>query len=117
MTIASETTIDHAVKTSGMQISETDVAIDVIGMHKWYGDFHVLRDINLRVMRGERIVEPVGRQVRPHHVDRVAGKRQRVGVRGEPDRLRGRQRLRATHAQALEEAPREVFLALSRWRW
>jgi general L-amino acid transport system ATP-binding protein len=25
-------------------------------MNKWYGDFHVLKDINLRVMRGERIV-------------------------------------------------------------
>jgi general L-amino acid transport system ATP-binding protein len=25
-------------------------------MHKWFGDFHVLRDINLKVMRGERIV-------------------------------------------------------------
>ena len=25
-------------------------------MHKWYGDFHVLRDINLTVQRGERIV-------------------------------------------------------------
>ena len=25
-------------------------------MNKWYGDFHVLRDINLKVMRGERIV-------------------------------------------------------------
>jgi general L-amino acid transport system ATP-binding protein len=32
------------------------VAVDLIGMHKWYGEFHVLRDINLRVMRGERIV-------------------------------------------------------------
>ena len=31
-------------------------AVEVIGMHKWYGDFHVLRDINLKVMRGERIV-------------------------------------------------------------
>ncbi|EKF42855.1 ABC transporter [Nitratireductor indicus C115] len=39
-----------------MQISETDVAIELIGMNKWYGDFHVLRDINLKVMRGERIV-------------------------------------------------------------
>jgi general L-amino acid transport system ATP-binding protein len=39
-----------------MQISTTDVAIDVIGMNKWYADFHVLRDIDLRVMRGERIV-------------------------------------------------------------
>ena len=40
----------------GMTVSDTDVAIDVIDMHKWYGDFHVLRDIDLRVMRGERIV-------------------------------------------------------------
>ena len=33
-----------------------DVAIQIIGMHKWYGDFHVLKDINLTVERGERIV-------------------------------------------------------------
>jgi general L-amino acid transport system ATP-binding protein len=25
-------------------------------MHKWYGDFHVLKDINLKVRKGERIV-------------------------------------------------------------
>ena len=25
-------------------------------VHKWYGDFHVLRDINLHVAKGERIV-------------------------------------------------------------
>ena len=30
--------------------------IEVIGMHKWYGDFHVLQDINLKVTNGERIV-------------------------------------------------------------
>jgi general L-amino acid transport system ATP-binding protein len=30
--------------------------IKIIGMHKWYGEFHVLKDINLRVMTGERIV-------------------------------------------------------------
>ena len=35
---------------------KTDIAVDIIGMHKWYGDFHVLRDINLRVRKGERIV-------------------------------------------------------------
>ena len=34
----------------------TDVAVEVVGLHKWYGDFHVLRDINLKVARGERIV-------------------------------------------------------------
>jgi general L-amino acid transport system ATP-binding protein len=26
------------------------------GVHKWYGEFHVLRDINIDVMRGEKIV-------------------------------------------------------------
>src|SRR5450631_2942891 len=34
----------------------TDVAVEMIGVNKWYGDFHVLRDINLKVMGGERIV-------------------------------------------------------------
>jgi general L-amino acid transport system ATP-binding protein len=31
-------------------------AVDITGMNKWYGDFHVLKDINLQVTRGERIV-------------------------------------------------------------
>ena len=31
-------------------------AVEIIGLHKWYGEFHVLRDINLEVARGERIV-------------------------------------------------------------
>lgn len=30
--------------------------ITITDMHKWYGDFHVLRDINLTVQKGERIV-------------------------------------------------------------
>ena len=30
--------------------------IELQAVHKWYGEFHVLRDINLKVMRGERIV-------------------------------------------------------------
>ena len=30
--------------------------IEIIGMHKWFGDFHVLQDIHLKVARGERIV-------------------------------------------------------------
>ena len=30
--------------------------IEIIGMHKWFGEFHVLRDINLSVEKGERIV-------------------------------------------------------------
>jgi len=39
-----------------LAVSETDVAIEITSMNKWYGDFHVLKDINLKVMRGERIV-------------------------------------------------------------
>ena len=33
-----------------------DPIIRISQMHKWYGDFHVLKDINLEVQRGERIV-------------------------------------------------------------
>jgi general L-amino acid transport system ATP-binding protein len=33
-----------------------EIAIEIVGMNKWYGQFHVLRDINLTVHRGERIV-------------------------------------------------------------
>jgi general L-amino acid transport system ATP-binding protein len=31
-------------------------AIQLIGVHKWYGEFHVLKDIDLSVGAGERIV-------------------------------------------------------------
>jgi general L-amino acid transport system ATP-binding protein len=30
--------------------------IEIIGMHKWFGEFHVLNDINLTVKKQERIV-------------------------------------------------------------
>jgi general L-amino acid transport system ATP-binding protein len=38
-----------------MDVSD-EVAIEIAGLNKWYGDFHVLRDINLTVYGGERIV-------------------------------------------------------------
>jgi general L-amino acid transport system ATP-binding protein len=34
----------------------SDMVIEIAAMNKWYGAFHVLKDINLRVRRGERIV-------------------------------------------------------------
>jgi len=37
-------------------VAPPDVAVEIIDLDKWYGDFHVLRDINLKVARGERIV-------------------------------------------------------------
>ncbi len=39
-------------KSVNLSVSD-DVTIEIIGMHKWYGQFHVLKDINLE---GERIV-------------------------------------------------------------
>src|SRR5699024_7113022 len=44
----------HSAGTSAEQAGEP--AIRVAGVHKWYGQFHVLKDLNLNVQRGERIV-------------------------------------------------------------
>lgn len=33
-----------------------DIAIEMRNVNKWFGDFHVLKDINIAVERGERIV-------------------------------------------------------------
>ncbi len=33
-----------------------DAAIEMIGVNKWFGDFHVLKDIDLIVREGERVV-------------------------------------------------------------
>ncbi len=38
-----------------MVVSE-DVMIELKAMHKWYGEFHVLKNIDLTVHKGERIV-------------------------------------------------------------
>jgi len=42
--------------TTGKMKVTDEPAIEITGMHKWYGEFHVLKDINLTVMKGERIV-------------------------------------------------------------
>jgi general L-amino acid transport system ATP-binding protein len=34
----------------------TDSIVGIAGLNKWFGDFHVLRDIDVDVARGERIV-------------------------------------------------------------
>ena len=43
----------HARPTDGRP------AIEIEGLNKWYGDFHVLKDIDLTVARGERIAQLV----------------------------------------------------------
>jgi general L-amino acid transport system ATP-binding protein len=56
MTEAShQTTVDRPVDRSHMKVSD-EVVIEISGMNKWYGQFHVLRDIDLTVRSGERIV-------------------------------------------------------------
>ncbi len=46
---------DTNSKQAGLAVSD-DVMIEIRGMHKWYGEFHVLKDINLTINKGERIV-------------------------------------------------------------
>jgi general L-amino acid transport system ATP-binding protein len=40
---------------TALKVSD-EVAVQITAMNKWYGTFHVLRDINMTVRRGERIV-------------------------------------------------------------
>ncbi|HRK42373.1 MAG TPA: amino acid ABC transporter ATP-binding protein [Gemmobacter sp.] len=46
---------EHAIDRSKMKVSD-EVAIQITNMNKWYGQFHVLRDVNMTVHKGERIV-------------------------------------------------------------
>ncbi|QOG05785.1 amino acid ABC transporter ATP-binding protein [Aureimonas sp. OT7] len=46
-----------SVETAAKVATKTgETAIELINVNKWYGEFHVLRDINLKVRTGERIV-------------------------------------------------------------
>lgn len=45
----------NAIETADKAADDTPM-ITIKNMHKWYGDFHVLKDINLTVERRERIV-------------------------------------------------------------
>ncbi len=43
-------------ESSAHKLLSDQVMIQMDGVHKWYGAFHVLKDINLTVQKGERIV-------------------------------------------------------------
>jgi general L-amino acid transport system ATP-binding protein len=52
-----------ARKSSGQPVGGADIrvprselAIEIIGLDKWFGELHVLRDVSLAVKRGERVV-------------------------------------------------------------
>lgn len=44
------------MNTQAEQFNSTEIAISVEKLNKWYGQFHVLKDIDLTVHKGERIV-------------------------------------------------------------
>jgi general L-amino acid transport system ATP-binding protein len=46
----------NTTPATSMDRPESGEVIEIIDMHKWYGDFHVLRGINLTIRKGERIV-------------------------------------------------------------
>jgi len=46
---------DTSNEPTAMQVSD-EAVISITDMNKWYGQFHVLKEINLTVHRGERIV-------------------------------------------------------------
>ena len=48
-TLVSEAAVSGTAASSG-------TAVQMIGVNKWYGDFHVLKDIDLQVRKGEKIV-------------------------------------------------------------
>lgn len=48
--------MNEVTRSTTEEASQNDPIIRISQMHKWYGDFHVLQDINLEVQRGERIV-------------------------------------------------------------
>ena len=48
---------ETSVSLIGSRLNESDSKIiSIKGKHKWFGDFHVLKDINLEVAKSERIV-------------------------------------------------------------
>ncbi len=49
-------TNEQSAKSQLASAASSEVIIEINQMNKWYGSFHVLRDINMTVHKGERIV-------------------------------------------------------------
>jgi len=47
---------ENAVASREPEVDSGAPAVELVDVNKWYGEFHVLRNINLNVARGERIV-------------------------------------------------------------
>jgi ABC-type polar amino acid transport system ATPase subunit len=90
-----------------------DAAVDIAGLHKWYGQHHVLQGIDLAVKRGERVVicGPSG-----------SGKSTLVRcINGLEDHQQGRIRVNGKElgphgdARALQEIRREVGMVFQQF--
>jgi general L-amino acid transport system ATP-binding protein len=55
MTSQNVVAADHPPHVAG-QVDGEPAAVEMVGVNKWYGDFHVLHDVDLKVLAGERIV-------------------------------------------------------------
>lgn len=55
-TMTEQTQATDSTNSVPSQKNDSSAIIRVEGMNKWYGDFHVLKDLNLDVQHGERIV-------------------------------------------------------------
>ena len=55
MTLKNDPTMNEQASTME-KTGQSEYAILIKAMHKWYGEFHVLKNINLNVTRGEKIV-------------------------------------------------------------
>ncbi len=51
-----EVRAEDLAQTAGEMTISDEVMIQMIDVHKWFGQFHVLKDINLTVNKGERII-------------------------------------------------------------
>ncbi|MEO1103289.1 MAG: ATP-binding cassette domain-containing protein, partial [Pseudomonadota bacterium] len=47
---------DVETNTPATMTVSDEVSIEIKDMNKWFGEFHVLKDIDLKVYKGERIV-------------------------------------------------------------
>jgi general L-amino acid transport system ATP-binding protein len=50
------TSAANANRAPAMRTTKNEVAVEIAGLNKWFDAFHVLRNVDLKVMRGERIV-------------------------------------------------------------
>lgn len=48
--------MNNELQKNGDDRSPGEPIVEITAMHKWFGDFHVLKEINLTVHKGERII-------------------------------------------------------------